>query len=84
MSKRPWITEEQRAALIASYVEYGLEATKPIAISYGISVRTIAYVARRAGKVGKPKPKRNKVRKIRDRTMDRRWQLAVERGGIRI
>ncbi len=81
MSKGPWLTVEQRAALIASYVEHGLEATKPLALSYGIKTRTIAMVARREGKRGKPRPKVVKFKKIRT-AGDRRWKWAIERGAV--
>lgn len=84
MSKGPWLTERQRAAIIASYVDHGLEATKPLAAEYGIKVRTISAVARRDGKTGKPKPKRRKIRKTLVRSMDPRWQRAFERGAISI
>lgn len=82
MSKGPWLTNEQRAALIASYVEQGLDATKPLALSYGIKTRTIAVVARREGKRGKPRPKQVKVKRVR--AIDRRWSWAIERGAITI
>lgn len=82
MSKGPWLSAIQRHALAESYFTLGLEATKHLAASYGIKVRTIAYVARRYGK-SRPrpvaKPKQPKVRMI-----DRRWAWAIERGAVAI
>lgn len=79
MSKGPWLTPEQREALIASYTNHGLEATKPLALSFGIKTRTIAAVARRAGK---STPRQRAVIVKRRPAIDPRWSWAVQRGSV--
>jgi hypothetical protein len=74
------LTKRQIEELLSSYRNMGLQATKQLAISFGIAPRYLARLARRNGYANNYQYGRVYVRK--SSWQDPRWQRAIERGAI--
>lgn len=77
------LTEDQRDELLTSYRNRGYQATKQLAISFGISPRYISRLARRNGfhnnySLGQI----NSIKVKKTAYTDKRWRWAVERGQV--
>lgn len=73
------LTLEQKRYLLHVYMTEGLTAAKPIAVSYGISPKSISKWAKAVGHNGK----RGREPGIhRNGKPDPRWKIAVERGAV--
>jgi DNA-binding CsgD family transcriptional regulator len=77
------LTKEQREELLISYQNRGFRATKQLAISFGISPRYIARLARMNGIINNYSRGQIATIKVRKPAYtDKRWGWACERGGV--
>lgn len=68
---RHFMTEAQRNEVLRVYVMEGYEASKPLAIKYGVNPHYIAELARRRGFYGN-----RQSRRFKDSKRDPRWERA--------
>jgi hypothetical protein len=83
MKYGPKLTDEQRAQLLKLYLEQGYRPASALAVSFGVSDRYPAQLARKNGIPCNYKLRgRNYGRKTG--ANDPRWRLAIERGAISV
>jgi hypothetical protein len=79
VKRGPKLTQAQRQQLLASYLEHGFHATRPLAESFGVRAKYLALLARNNGHLNNYGRGDRAVVRTEN---DPRWQWAIERGPV--